>query len=230
MLPCCCSVRRKHIINCCVRSSTTQPEIDPPIIYQDFVNTITAVVQPTTTPNKPHCSICSQIYGALGPGVQTNLELLSELPRAGRKAYAQHVVEAVETPCGHNYCTYCIAMWFCSHKDRTCPLCREPIVLPLKIEEWDDDWDSNDLAVDGLRSSLGVSSPTAEQIFDILKMSMHRILTTETAMPLVWKSAPMVSDLPKIMVAIAWRFNRMANGVVPTERAGVSVGIGQAEA
>jgi hypothetical protein len=136
MLPCCCSVRQKHIINCYACSSTTQPEWSRRLsIYQDFVDTITAIVQPTTTPNELHCSICNQIYGTLGPGVQTNLELLSELPGAGRKAYVQHVVEAAETPYGHSYCTYCIAVWFCFHKDRTCPLCRESIVLPQKIEE-----------------------------------------------------------------------------------------------
>lgn len=192
----------------------------PPILYQDFVEQMSAIVRPTTTPNEPHCFICNQAYGSLGPGLKTDLDLLSELPGAVRcRAYVQHVIEPVTTPCGHSYCTYCIATWLNSHEERTCPMCRAPIEIPEPPIEWVDDDDPVAIAIEGLRTSLHISPTIAQQIFDILKLSMRQIFTTDKSMSLIWKAPAMVSDLPKIMVAVARRFNRegKGKGVVPAD-------------
>ena len=181
-------------------------------LYQDFVDDVFAVLSPTTTPNEPKCPICDHHYGQAGPGMGTHLDFFNELPGASRKTFIQHVVEPVITPCGHTFCTFCICVWLHQNKDKSYPMCQSIIDLPQQLRHWDDDSDINRAAINGLSISLHISTPVAEEIFKILKLSMRQLITTQAPMPFIWKAATMISDLPRLMVTIARRFHFQEKG------------------
>jgi hypothetical protein len=187
------------------------------ILYEDFVEGLRAVLPPTITPSDSSCHICSLEYGSLGVGAGSNLDYLNELPGPFRKIFVQDVVEAVTTPCGHNFCTFCICQWLIGKDAPTCPVCRAHIEIPERLLDWHNSNDVN-VTVEGFSTSLHVSSSEAQDILDILTMPIRQILTTNTPMLFQWNSAVLVSDLPKLMVSVARRFHYQAMGVeVPAD-------------
>lgn len=180
-----------------------------PGLYQDFVDGVLTHLPLTTTPNEPQCAICDQTYGQFTPEMDTPLEVFNEMPGIYRKTYVQDIVEPVATPCGHTFCTFCICTWLIESEQRVCPMCRQTIDLPHHLFAWDDNTETQDTAVDGLTISLRVSTPIAEEIYRILKLSMRQLLTTSECknMPFEWDADAMIADLPKAMVAVARRFH-----------------------
>ncbi|KAH3913215.1 hypothetical protein HBH56_113260 [Parastagonospora nodorum] len=188
-----------------------------PILYEDFVEDLRAVLPPTITPSDPSCHICNSEYGSLGVGVVSNLDHFNELPGHFRRIFIQNVVEPVTTPCGHNFCTFCICQWLIGKDTPGCPVCRTRIEIPQHLLDWYIGNDIND-AVEGLCTSLHVFSSEAQEIIDVLSMSVRQLLTTMTPMLFLWNSAVFVSDLPKLMVSVARRFHYQAMRVeVPTD-------------
>ncbi|KAF1830089.1 hypothetical protein BDW02DRAFT_116889 [Decorospora gaudefroyi] len=175
------------------------------ILYEDFVNCILAIAPNTDTPGEPSCHICGREYGTAGPGPEAHLDYLSQLPGAFKKIFIEKSVDAVRTPCGHTFCTFCLGVW-CVGKDHgTCPICRAPIRFPSSSDGDNTDDGMPDAGVEGLSLTLNLSTPTAATIYEILNMQVRQLLTTTTQMPFVWNASAMLHDLPKIMVTVARR-------------------------
>ena len=170
------------------------------------MNGLLTILTAIDTPTEVGCVICNQEYGKAGPAIETHLQYLGQLPGAFRRLFAQHTLEAVRTPCGHVFCTYCIGVWLLESESSTCPLCRALIQIPAETYDENVNVDMTDPGVEGLAISLHVSSPIAAEIYDILHLSTRQLLTCGTPMPFVWYTEAMISDLPKLMVNIARRF------------------------
>ena len=179
---------------------------------------VLTVLRPTDTPKESACSICGQDYGKAGSGTATNLIFLSHLPGAFRKLFIEESIEAVVTPCGHAFCTFCISVWLSNPGTCTCPMCRAPFHLPAEQIVENTDGGLPDAGNEGLVVPLHIPTPEADEIFDIMKLSTRQLLTTKTPMPFVWDTEAMLSDLPKIMVTIARRFHYQSlQGPVPAD-------------
>ncbi|KAF2031137.1 hypothetical protein EK21DRAFT_99897 [Setomelanomma holmii] len=181
-----------------------------PVLYEDFVDHVLAALPSTAAPGEPSCPICNAVYGQAGPG----------LPGVGRRTFIQDVVEAVKTPCGHNFCTFCIAAWLKARQPTNCPMCRGDIVLPQPLRDWDEEghWTSDDTAVDGLAISLHVPYTRSVAIHQILTYSTRQQLLTNVNMGFMWNPTAMIFDLTRLMVTIARRFHYQANReVVPQD-------------
>jgi hypothetical protein len=177
-----------------------------PILHQDFVEGLLAVLSPIDNPEESSCPICTRTYGRLGPGIQTHLDWLSQLPGAFHKTYNEHRTDAVKTPCNHIFCTFCIGVWLSNTDQPNCPLCRTAInIVPLDTYGNTDDG-APIAAIEGLSIGLHVSSRIAEEIHNILDLSTRKILLTEASMSFTWNTDDMLYDLPMIMVTVARRF------------------------
>jgi hypothetical protein len=194
---------------------------DIPILYQDFVDGLRNILQPATTTDDPSCSICSTDYGLPGPGVQTNLDYLNELAEPLCQSFVQHVVEPVVTPCGHNFCTFCICVWLLGDAYPTCPMCRTEIDVPLVLRQWVymASLDPVPPVVNVLSRTHSLSTRKAQEIFDVLQMSMRKLLTAPRPEKFTWNTKAMINDLPKIMITVARRFFfRSKNLAMPEDR------------
>ncbi|KAF2825976.1 hypothetical protein CC86DRAFT_293477, partial [Ophiobolus disseminans] len=164
------------------------------------------------TPHEPHCPICKHTYNQAMQNEPTHLSTLILLPNTGPRLYIQTTINPLITPCGHTFCTLCICTWLHLNTASTCLICRSVIPIPHQaFEDENDDFDAREIAIDGLRISLSISPPAAREIYTILKLSTRGLLTTHTAMPMVWHAETMVADLPKVMVGVARRFH-VGNG------------------
>jgi hypothetical protein len=56
-----------------------------PVLYQDFVDSARSALPFNTAPNELSCSICLKEYGDAGPGIETHLDIMNELPGTFRK-------------------------------------------------------------------------------------------------------------------------------------------------
>lgn len=97
-------------------------------------------------------------------------------------------------------------------------MCRNKIEVPQHLLNWTNDNDANAAAMDGLSTSLHVSSPRAQEIFDILHFSVRQLLTAPRPELFMWSAPAMLSDLPRVMITIARRFHYRALGLkVPAD-------------
>jgi hypothetical protein len=179
-----------------------------PYIYQDVVERVLGIATLTEAPkNEPACFICRREYGSAGPGIETHLDFLSLLPGAYRKTFVEQVVEAVQTPCGHILCLFCLSTWFKRRRVCSCPMCRKPIQIAFLFELENTDDGRVDVGVQGLSLALHIPTPLAKETYRIVNLQTRELLTTTAPMPFQWNAEAMIHDLPIVMITIARRFH-----------------------